>query len=664
MADDIAVLGIRVDSTQIKTADSSLDKLTKTSTKTARATDGLNKSNKKASDGLSTYSKSADKATGATDNLGTTSTDTATATSGMTKAVKAATVAVIAFVSARAAGELKQYADDFVNIQNTIKQVTATTRELNSVTTEVFSIANKTRSAVGGTATLYQRLSIATDELELSQSELLRITETINKAFIVSGATTAEAAGATRQLAQGLAAGALRGDEFNSVAEQAPIIMRAIAKETGLTIGALREFAAEGGITAEIVINALEDLADEVDNRFIKSIATYEQKLNLASNALIASAGRSEDLQAAVGAAGDTVVVAATATGFLLENLGLIASVIIARAIPAIGALIIAQRTLIATTTASITAARGFAAVMALLGGPVGALAIAGVALAAYVTSTNEAEGATDRLTEATQRVNEELDGVFDLGVLTKRADRVRAEFIKVQTELDELERKNREVDIYGSGNLTVAKDRVIELRQKVQELQAELEIVEAKQQKAFDFGIETKLEDGTQLVGEQSNLLKAVEAAKDFADQFKRAVDLQKELQSNLERIRELGEERKERREPTVLGALTRASQARTELRRGNIEKASELALEAARELRAVEEDTGKKVTLAGAFIQNFEKIAQEALTRAEETQKALVLEIVIGDETKQFQATKEGVKEAGKFTSDALKEASKRRA
>jgi hypothetical protein len=440
--------------------------------------------------------------------------------------------------------------------------------------------------------------------------------------------------------------------------------MRAIAKETGLTIGKLREFAAEGGITAEIVINALEDLADEVDDRFVKSIATFEQKLNLASNALIAAAGRSDDLQAAVGAAGDIVVGAAEATGFLLENLGLIAGVIVARAIPAIGALIIAQRTLIATTTASITAARGFAAVMALLGGPVGALAIAGVALAAYVTSSNEAEGATDRLTEATKRVNEELDGVFDLGTLTKRADSVRAEFTKVQAELDELERKNREVDIYGSGNLTVAKDRVIELRQKVQELQAELEIVEEKQQRAFDFGIGTKLEDGRQLVGEQSNLLKAVELAKDFADQFKRAVDLQKELQSNLEQIRELGEERRDRRDPTVLGALTKASQARTELRRGNVEKASELALEAARELRAVEEDTGRKVTLAGAFIQNFEKIAQEALSKAEETQKALVLEIVIGDETKQFTATPEGVKEAGKFTSDALKKASKRRA
>lgn len=664
MADDIAVLGIKVDSTQIKTADSSLDKLTKTSTKTAKATDGLNTSTKKASDGLGKYSAKTNTATKSTTALGAGTSTTTKATNALSNSLKVATTAVVAFITARAAGELKAYADDFINIENALKQVTSSTRELNSVTAEVFAIANRTRSSVGGTATLFQRLTIATDELGVSQQELGRITETINKAFIVSGATTAEAAGATRQLAQGLAAGALRGDEFNSVAEQAPIIMRAIAKETGLTIGKLREFAAEGGITAEIVINALEDLADEVDDRFVKSIATFEQKLNLASNALIAAAGRSDDLQAAVGSAGDIVVGAAEATGFLLENLGLIAGVIVARAIPAIGALIIAQRAQIAATTAGITAARGFAAVMALLGGPVGALAIAGVALAAYVTSTNEAEGATDRLTEATQRVNEELDGVFDLGTLTKRADSVRAEFVKVQTELDELERKNREVDIYGSGNLTVAKDRVIELREKVQELQAELEIVEEKQQRAFDFGIETELEDGRELVGEQSNLLKAVELAKDFADQFKRAVDLQKELQSNLEQIQGLGEERRERRDPTVLGALTKASQARTELRRGNVEKASELALEAAKELRAVEEDTGRKVTLAGAFIQNFEKIAQEALTKAEETQKALVLEIVIGDETKQFTATREGVKEAGKFTSDALKKASKRRA
>ena len=664
---DIAVLGIQVDSRPVKKADKDLDQLAKTAKKTAKATDGLKTSTKKATDGLTKYSTKTNTATKSTNALGVGTATTAATTNALARSLKLATGAMLTFIAARAAGGLKQYADDFINIQNALKQVTSGTRELNAVTVSVFDIANKTRSSVSGTATLYQRLSIATDELGVSQEELARITETINKAFIVSGATTAEAAGATRQLAQGLAAGALRGDEFNSVAEQAPIIMRAIAKETGLTIGKLREFAATGGITAKIVIDALQDLGDEVDSRFTKSIATFEQKLNLASNALIGAAGRSEDLQAAVGAAGDTVVIAAKATGFLLENLGLIAGIIIARTIPAILALAVAQRALIATTTAATVASRGLALVMGILGGPVGALAIAGVALAAYVSSTNEAEDANDRLAKSTAKVNQELDGVFDIGKLTKRADSVREEFIGVQTELDDLERKNREVDIYGTGNLFVAKDRVIELRLQLQELQAELELVENKQQKAFDFATGEKLVGGIQLEGEESKLREAVEAAKDFADQFERASRAQKELVSNLEKIQSIRQERSgagARTDPTVLGALTSGGLARIALQQGNVERASELALKAAEELRAVEEKTGEDVRLAGTFLKSFEKIAQDAVSKSEEQQERLKLVIEIRGESKEFDFTKEGVKKAGKEVSDALKLAEKRRA
>jgi hypothetical protein len=160
----------------------------------------------------------------------------------------------------------------------------------------------------------------------------------------------------------------------------------------------------------------------------------------------------------------------------------------------------------------------------------------------------------------------------------------------------------------------------------------------------------------------EDTPLDKAVAMAKEFADEFERALELQEKLQSNIEAIQGIGAERKDKRDPTVGGALTTAGLARIQLQQGNVEKASELALEAARELRAVEEETGEKVTLAGTFIKNFEKIALDALTKAEEVQKALVLEIVVDGVTRQFEATEAGVKQAGKDTSDRIKNAAKR--
>lgn len=147
------------------------------------------------------------------------------------------------------------------------------------------------------------------------------------------------------------------------------------------------------------------------------------------------------------------------------------------------------------------------------------------------------------------------------------------------------------------------------------------------------------------------------------FAQAFEIATDRTDELKSNLEKIKGLSEDR-DRSPATVLGALTKSSQARQELSKGNVERASKLALEAAEELRRVEEESGESVTLAGTFIKNFEKIAQEALDKAEENQEQLKLVIEIDGQSKEYDFTKGGVDKAGKDTSAQLKKSEKKRA
>jgi tape measure domain-containing protein len=84
-----------------------------------------------------------------------------------------------------------------------------------------------------------------------------------NTAARISGSTAEESSNAFTQLAQALGSGALRGDEFNSISEQVPGVLTAISKETGIAQGSLRKFAAEGGITADIVIRALKRIETE-----------------------------------------------------------------------------------------------------------------------------------------------------------------------------------------------------------------------------------------------------------------------------------------------------------------------------------------------------------------------------------------------------------------
>lgn len=189
--------------------------------------------------------------------------------------VKFGALAAVYF-SARTVLALKEYGDEFTNLTNKLKVVQKPTEDLNETMTRLMKVASDTRTGMEATATLYSRLARSTEDLGLTQSELIDLTATLNKSFAVSGATATEAKNAIIQLSQGLASGALRGDEFNSVAEQAPIIMEALTKSLSMTRGELREFAATGGITTKILLDGITTYSERIDNDFAKSTRNAE----------------------------------------------------------------------------------------------------------------------------------------------------------------------------------------------------------------------------------------------------------------------------------------------------------------------------------------------------------------------------------------------------
>lgn len=178
--------------------------------------------------------------------------------------------------------KIKEYSDAWSSVQNQLRQTVSTSEQLAAVSQRIVNIAIDSRASLEATSQLYTRFRLSVDETTLSNERLFGIVETINKSLALSGATASESAGALRQLSQAIASGVLRGEEFNSIAEQAPGIFRAIQKETGLTAGELRKFAQEGGITTDILIRSLEAYRSTVDTEFGKSKATISQSFEVA----------------------------------------------------------------------------------------------------------------------------------------------------------------------------------------------------------------------------------------------------------------------------------------------------------------------------------------------------------------------------------------------
>lgn len=133
---------------------------------------------------------------------------------------------------------------------------------------QIFDVAQRTRSSYIDTINTVTKLGILARDAFSSNKELLAFTETMNKAFKVSGASMQEQKAAMYQLTQAMASGRLQGDEFRSIRENAPLLAQAIQKELdGIGIDS-KKASSEGMITNDIIKRAVFNMADEIDAKF------------------------------------------------------------------------------------------------------------------------------------------------------------------------------------------------------------------------------------------------------------------------------------------------------------------------------------------------------------------------------------------------------------
>lgn len=221
----------------------------------------------------------------------------------------------VGLTAALSVQQVAEYADSWATVNNKLSNSVRPTEQLADVTQRVFDVTQATRSSLDATATLYARLERGTRQYNTSAADLAKLTTIINQGFVVSGATAQEAENAIIQLSQGIASGVLRGEEFNSVAEQGSRLMVALADSLGVSIGQLRAMAAQGKLTTDVVVKGLLSQGAVIGEEFANTTTTISQAMQVAGNNITKFFGENSTVKTGAAIFSDAVVT-------ISENIG------------------------------------------------------------------------------------------------------------------------------------------------------------------------------------------------------------------------------------------------------------------------------------------------------------------------------------------------------
>ena len=181
--------------------------------------------------------------------------------------------------------KLVTLSDDVTSAQARLNLLVTDGGSVDELEAKIMASANRSRSAYLDTASAVAKLGLnAGNAFDHDMDQVIAFMEQVNKQFVIGGATAQEQSNAMVQLTQAMAAGALRGEELNSILDSAPGIARAIEQYMGVAEGSIKEYAAEGKVTAQVVKNALFSVADETNAKFESMPMTWAQVWTMMSN--------------------------------------------------------------------------------------------------------------------------------------------------------------------------------------------------------------------------------------------------------------------------------------------------------------------------------------------------------------------------------------------
>lgn len=194
-----------------------------------------------------------------------------------------------AYLGIQGMGSMVKTSDDLTNIVARLNLINDGQQTVEELQGAIFRAAERSRSSYLETARTVARVGMNAKNAFKNTQEMVAFSEILNKQFVIGGATLEEQRSALIQLTQGLGSGILRGEELNSVFESAPNIIESIAKYMNVPIGKIRDLAAEGLITADIVKNAMFASSDEVNKKLAQIPKTFGQVWQSFKNYAIAA---------------------------------------------------------------------------------------------------------------------------------------------------------------------------------------------------------------------------------------------------------------------------------------------------------------------------------------------------------------------------------------
>lgn len=182
-------------------------------------------------------------------------------------------------------------ADAMTQTEARLNLITGDLEKTAALQNQIMASANRSRASYQSTADAVAKMGIMAKDAFNNTDELVAFTELINKQFTIAGASVAGQEAAMMQLTQAMASGVLRGEELNSIFEQAPTIIQTIADHLGVSVGEIRAMAAEGQITAQVVKDAMLSSADEINAQFSAMPYTFAQVWTMMQNILLEAFG-------------------------------------------------------------------------------------------------------------------------------------------------------------------------------------------------------------------------------------------------------------------------------------------------------------------------------------------------------------------------------------
>lgn len=349
-----------------------------------------------------------------------------------------------AVITSLATARVIQYADAWTNVNNRLRSATSTSKEFTIAQDEIIRIAQRAGVDLNGVAEAYSRISQATAEIGVSQERVIDVTEKLTLALKAGGATAAETSSVMIQFAQGLGSGALQGDELRAILEASIPITKALSKEFGVTTGELKKLGSEGKLTADRVVEAIENIDEksltftkditsgfvEVNNALTVYIGKIDESLGASENLYGVLRGLSENIDEVVSVIGAFIQIGATAyivnmTKALIANSAawLAVQSQAARHSATLLTAAGATRTTVAATWALTYSLRALKAAL-----PFGAIFLGLEVLQRMLTATNDQIAANDRYAESTRKLNARLE---------TRAEKERAIALRTAAEVN-----------------------------------------------------------------------------------------------------------------------------------------------------------------------------------------------------------------------------------